>query len=376
MKIVVIGFRFNCPTGIRNIHVYQKLIEHYDDLLIDIFTVSKYENNYDNKNLSNEKLRIFKLLTFFHNYGQFKYFMPGLYLRLLFTNAEIIYAQEEPIQVFVTFPALLIAKLRRKKFLFFTWENIYQKQPFPMNIIEKFIIRYADGVIVGSDDAKKIIIKKGALSNKKIHTFPETGINLEIFKPESGYRINNWEKNKLILFVGRFLPEKGITTILKSRDLLIKKGRKYKYLFVGKGPLSYLVKNIEEKSDDVKVIDWLSMEKLPNIYNSANLFIYPSNITKRWIEQFGFSMVEALSCQIPVIASRVTGPKTIVKEGKDGFLITPGDAKGLAEKIELLMEDKTLNRRFGKFGRKDMIKRFSDYVISKKLYHVFNNLLK
>ena len=85
------------------------------------------------------------------------------------------------------------------------------------------------------------------------------------------------------------------------------------------------------------------------------------------MEQFGFSMVEALSCEVPVIASNVSGPKAIIN-GETGFLIPPDDAEMLARKMILLMEDEELRQRLGKKGRGRVLANFTREVIADRLF--------
>ncbi|MBW3023319.1 glycosyltransferase family 4 protein [Candidatus Woesearchaeota archaeon] len=370
MRVAVVGFHFNCPTGRRNLLVWQEIAKKYD-INVDILTVDSWkESGFNDKNLleyETERLRIHKLKAFFTSFGQYKYMMPGLVFKLLKLKPDIIYAAEEPVQAFITFPSCIVAKLAKKPFIFFTYENIYKKWLFPFSCIEKFVIKNTSTIIAATGEAKDVLVKKGA-NPAKIAVFPEAGTETDFFKPvkSSLNKKLGWKKEETVLFAGRLIPEKGIDIILGAREILKSRNKKYKYLFVGSGPLSEKLK--EMSGDDIKVIDWLPLEELPQAYNSASVLLYPSKVTKKWKEQFGFSMVEALSCGIPVIASDVGGPREIVKHKKDGLLIPVGDAEELANSIQLIMENSALREKFGKFGRDDMVKRFSKKAIAEKLY--------
>ncbi len=369
MKLAVVSFCFNCPTGRRDLQALQTLSQK-NGLEVHILTVDRWGhfNDKDLNQLGTEWLKICKLRTFFHG-RQARYIIPGLPFKLLRLKPDLIYAIEESTSN-VTFISLIMAKILRVPFWFCSYRNIYRHFLLPLDIIEKMVLRYSDGIIAVTDDAKEILTRKGA-DDGKIEVLPHTGIDTQMFRPfesDLNKRVG-FEKEETILFIGRLVEEKGINTILEAREILRENGGKYKYLFVGSGDLSQKLKTLESESD-IKVIDWMESSKLPNIYNSGAIFLYPSIPTAKWVEQFGYSMVEALSCEVPVIASDVSGPKAIIEQGKTGFLIEPNNAQQLAEKITLLMGNKELRGELGKRGRVKVIEHFSNNAIAKRLFEL------
>jgi D-inositol-3-phosphate glycosyltransferase len=84
---------------------------------------------------------------------------------------------------------------------------------------------------------------------------------------------------------------------------------------------------------------------LPLYYAAADVTVLPS-----YYESFGMVALEAMACGSPVIASRVGGLVTTVREGVTGFLVPDGDVEALSERIETLVGDPELRWRLGREG--------------------------
>lgn len=366
MKIVVVGFRFNCPTGRRNLAVYQELCKNHPDVQVKILTVDRYGawNDPYIDFLEIPNLKIVKLPSLFTKQGQFKYVMPTLFTDLLKEEFDVLYCQEDP-NTNIAMICTWASKIKKKPMVLFWWENIYKKWWFPISWVEKEAIKQSFRLIAGTEDVKKLLVTKGS-NPDKIRVFPETGENPELFKPSDKPR------KKKILFVGRFLEEKGMETIKKAKEIIEKKGFVYEWEFVGDGPMKSFLEDIPGK---VTVLPWKNLDELPEIYSSAKVMIYPSQFTSKWKEQFGFSIVESLMCETPVIATNTSGPESIIVPGKMGFLIGQKDENELAQKIMMVMEMEGMSERMGKAGREHMIKSFSNQVISEKLYEVFQECM-
>ena len=122
-------------------------------------------------------------------------------------------------------------------------------------------------------------------------------------------------------------PERG-----EAEQLAARLGVAEDVQFVGKQPLS-------------EIRDYLSI---------ADLFLLPSQS-----ESFGLSALEAMACNVPVIATRVGGIPEVVEDGGCGFLFEIGDAKGMAKAALRLLNDGAMHSRFGERGRQIAVTRFT-----------------
>jgi glycosyltransferase involved in cell wall biosynthesis len=120
------------------------------------------------------------------------------------------------------------------------------------------------------------------------------------------------------------------------------------------------------------------------LYSHAQVFCCPSIY-----EPFGIINLEAMACEVPVVASAVGGIKEVVVDGETGLLVNvagghsgsfelafPGKfERDLARKINKLMKDKPLRVRMGKAGRRRAIKMFSWQAIARKTYDLYETLV-
>lgn len=141
-----------------------------------------------------------------------------------------------------------------------------------------------------------------------------------------------------LLMVGRVDdPAKGLKVLLAAAGKVRSKCIEADVRVTGSG--SY--------GEGVQSLGWVPPHRLPDLYRSAAVVVVPS----LWEEPFGLVAVEAMACGVPVIASRQGGLASIVEDGITGFLVAPGDSEQLAERLEQLLADSDLRRRFGEAGR-------------------------
>ncbi len=97
------------------------------------------------------------------------------------------------------------------------------------------------------------------------------------------------------------------------------------------------------------------VSSVQKILNISDLFLLPSEV-----ESFGLAALEAMSCQVPVVAYRVGGLPEVVEDGRSGFLVDKGDIEVMSRFALLILEDEELSRRMGARGRYLAVNRFSE----------------
>ena len=117
----------------------------------------------------------------------------------------------------------------------------------------------------------------------------------------------------VLLYAGRVSKEKGVLEVAAVYQQAKVKYPDLRLVVVGKGPALQQMKN--ENPDGI-FIDWVERSKLPAIYSSADLLLLPSRF-----DTFSNVVLESLSCGCPVIAYNTKGPKDIIRNGQDGFLV-------------------------------------------------------
>lgn len=109
-------------------------------------------------------------------------------------------------------------------------------------------------------------------------------------------------------------------------------------------------------------------ELLPAYYRSAAAVTLPS--TDR-TEAFGLVLIEAMACGTPVVASRLPGVRTLVEEGRNGYLVEPGNPQDLADKIRRCVREKA---RLGQRARELVVERYDTDTIGEKLLALYRSL--
>lgn len=208
------------------------------------------------------------------------------------------------------------------------------------------------------------------------------GIDTSIFRPQYT------KKEKMetsILFLGQWIEEKGIYVLLKAIKLLEKRRNDFR-LTLGGGPylwkLKFLLSRQQETENrvysiiqclkNVDVIGMVENVKIPQLYNSADILILPSIDS----EAFGMVGIEAMACEVPVVASRVGGIPEHVINNKTGILVEPNNEKLLADAIEYLIDNKSTRKKLGKTGRKRVENHFTWDAHTKTLIKIFEHVKK
>lgn len=174
------------------------------------------------------------------------------------------------------------------------------------------------------------------------------GIDLGEFASLDGGHRSRGEAT--ILFVGRCYPrQKGLEPLVRAMALLPPASRA-RLRIVGEDWGGFaLVRSLGEAlgiGDRITLVGPLARRKLLEEYAQADVLVLPS-----LFEPFGIVLLEAMAAGLPVVASRVGGIVEIVEDGRTGLLVEPGDARGLAGALGLVLEDEGLRRTMGARAR-------------------------
>ena len=213
-----------------------------------------------------------------------------------------------------------------------------------------FFFHSADLVSVNSRFLKREIVRRYKLSDHKFHVVYSAGQRLS--KPLSE-RIKKDNKSKtIILCVSHIRRHKGQHTLLTAMQKL--RSEQVELLLVGsleKDPL-YMNKILELihslcLTDKIRILGELKGETLAQAYVESDIFVFPS-----LYEPYGIVVQEAMSFQLPIIASNVGGIPEQIRNGVEGFLVPPGDPDALALALQELIDNPDLRISMGKSGLK------------------------
>jgi len=221
---------------------------------------------------------------------------------------------------------------------------------------ETRIVSAADRIVAANVVERAELLRDYAAHSSRIATIP-CGVDTDLFTPgdraEARRRLD-LDGRPVLLWVGRIAPIKGLDTLLDAVARLSESGQDMRLLVVGgdadertSGHETSLRQRIERLGlgDSVRFLGPRPQGVLPLYYAASDVTVLPS-----YYESFGMVALEAMACGSPVIASRVGGLVTTVRDGVTGFLVPDGDVEALAERIETLVADPELRWRLGREG--------------------------
>ena len=234
-----------------------------------------------------------------------------------------------------------------------------------------FFIKKMDGLMAVGNQTISAGIERGIPREKFI--FIPNGVDTEkFFEKHTREELEMFlsvklESKKIILTTGRLAPHKGIDWFCS--EVIPRLGDNILYIVAGAGEKR---KNIEqivaEKSigHRVKILGKVSDNELKLLYNTADLYVKPNIRVEGMMEGFGLVVLEAASCKLPVIASRLEGLQDAIMDGENGFLVESENSGAWVNKINEILTDDDFLHEFGEKARKYVINNFSWEIISKK----------
>lgn len=194
-------------------------------------------------------------------------------------------------------------------------------------------------IITGSKYTKQEIVEKLDFSEEKIKVIYH-GIDHTLFKVYETHLTAIEVPSQFILSVGSIEPRKNLLGLLKAYILLDEKIKKeYPLILTGfKGwENKEIMKIIEQNREYIQYLGFVSDEALADLYNRANLFVFPS-----FYEGFGLPPLEAMACGTPVIASQTSSMPEICVDA--AIYCDPYDEKDISKKIMLVLQDTSLQQ--------------------------------
>jgi glycosyltransferase involved in cell wall biosynthesis len=187
-------------------------------------------------------------------------------------------------------------------------------------------------------------------------------------------RTHNLEGRRLVLFVGRLLPIKGLTYLIQAAKLA--NTRPAVVIIGGEAPgyggtrqaLELEMRQLGLERD-VFFLGRFAREELGAAYLAADIFVLPS-----LGEGMPLALLEAMAYGKCVLASRVPGNQDVVKDGWNGLLVGVGDSVELADKIDYLLRDSALRERLGRQARRDIEQDYDSDVILGKIMRLYREI--
>lgn len=175
-----------------------------------------------------------------------------------------------------------------------------------------------------------------------------------------------------ILFLGRFEKRKGAKYLLRAIPAIREAYPNTRFIFVGEGRLRPGFQRYVERRDwrDVLFTGYISEEDKARYFASADVFCAPATGG----ESLGIVLLEAMASGKPIVASNISGYRTVITHGVDGLLIPPRSSSDLAEAVGQLLKHESLRQHFSQAG----LQKARDYAwpsVASRILDYYNDIL-
>ena len=228
----------------------------------------------------------------------------------------------------------------------------------------------AAGIVAISNYNKDFLGRLG-IDESKIYVV-HCGVDLEEFRRKTRYKAS-----KQILCVARLTEKKGLRYLIEAVGYLSGE-LEVKLSIVGTGPKEQALKDLAKQlklNSRIQFLGDVHDADLLDLYEKSALFVLPC-VTASDGDRDGIpvALMEAMSMELPVISTLVSGIPELVKDGANGLLVKPKDPQSLAAAIQKLLMDPEACERMGKDGRRTVQEQFNVKKSASALKEIFQGL--
>jgi D-inositol-3-phosphate glycosyltransferase len=252
---------------------------------------------------------------------------------------------------------------------------------------EKKILARADRVVVATLAEQTQLRFLYKADDRKLEIIPP-GVDTSHFYPipsdEAKLFLGLLPEDRMVLFVGRIEPLKGVDTLIRAMACLQLKnaGHPVHLAIIGGDPdvdpldMTAEMTRLQNLSDELSMgqtvifLGKRGQDTLPYYYSAAEVVVMPSHY-----ESFGMVALEAMACGTPVIASDIGGLGFLVQDGETGYTIPDGEPDTMCEKLSLLLGDAQLRERMGRRAA-EVAQSYAWENIAKQIVGIYQELLR
>jgi L-malate glycosyltransferase len=306
---------------------------------------------------SDRSLRVIPLPVALSGKGSLFFYRWSLRRALPGWRPDLVFLDEEPwslaaLQTCLAFP--------QAKIWFFTKENLAKTIPWPFSSLEQWVYRRAAGAFVVSDEVERVLRAKGFRGRiQQLHH----SYDPELFKtrPEhEGQRLRDEfgiPRNAIVIgYFGRLTIEKGLIDLVGALQEMAKEAELPPWFFccVGNGQAELDTKRALSSlpADRYRMLGALNHDRVGRLLAAVDVLVLPSRTTRRWKEQFGRILVEAMACGAAVVGSDSGEIPHLIGRSGGGLVFREGQVSELAACLIRLLKDPALLEQHRAQGRR------------------------
>ena len=245
-----------------------------------------------------------------------------------------------------------------------------------INDTEWLLTYEATEVIVNSNYMKNEIQRLFGLPFDKINVIPN-GINLSNFTGiERDYDFRRqyaMDNEKIILYVGRLVYEKGVQHLIAAMPKILSNYHDAKLIIAGRGGMMDELRaeaNNLGLNDKIYFTGYLNSKQVQKMYKCADVAVFPSTY-----EPFGIVALEAMLAGVPTVVSDVGGLDEIVTHGVDGMKSYAGNANSIADSVTALLYDHQLATNVSKKAKQKVKDQFNWEKIAQDTHFTYEKAI-
>ncbi len=345
-------------------------IAQYEDVDLTVIVPPAWRDAAGTVPLERSHVTGYRLLVdpiYFNGHYHLHYY-PRLKKRLESIRPDILHMDEEPYNL-ATWQGLRGARASGAMSLFFSWQNIYHRYPFPFSRMEKQVLQQADYAIMGNKAAVEVWKKKGY--EGPYATIPQFGVDPDIFHPpdhrDSGRAFVIGSAGR------RLVPEKGVDLLLRAAAKL---PGVWRVQIGGDGPERQSLERLARElniGDRVQFDGVIPSEQMPAYLGQLDVLVLPSRTLPNWKEQFGRILVEAMACEAAVVGSDSGEIPNVI--GDAGLIFPEDNRQALVECLLSLIKNEQLRRELGMAGRKRVLEYYTQAQVAASTVSVYREML-
>lgn len=232
-------------------------------------------------------------------------------------------------------------------------------------------ITKSDAVTVVSESLRQTTVEQLGIQND-IRVIPNFIDPVRYEQARGGPGARRWAEpgERLLVHISNFRPVKRVIDVVETFRRVYRQIPSARLLMVGDGPERGRVEQHCRENGLCHAITFVgSLPLIEEVLVGADLFLLPSES-----ESFGLAALEAMSCEVPVIASQAGGLPEVVEHGRSGYLCPVGDVDGMAEAALRLLGDEPMRRAFGEAGRHRAVEVFGQDAVVAQYREIYERV--
>ena len=294
-----------------------------------------------------------------HYYPRLKQLIDGI-------RPALVHIDEEPYNL-AAWQAMRLARRVGARTLFFTWQNRVRRYPPPFSWFERYAYRRASYAIAGNRDAARVLRVKGY--EGPLSVIPQFGVDPALYS-----RVQPPFETCVIGYVGRLVPEKGITDLLRAAAGL---EGEWVVRLLGSGPERERLSDMANQlgiAERTFFDEQIPSLEVPSYLAQLHVLVLPSHTRPNWQEQFGRVLPEAMVSGVPVVGSDSGEIPNVI--GDAGLIYPEGNVEALRAHLQALIGDRTLWGELAERGRERVLAHYTQAQVAAETVAVYRRLIR